>query len=267
MSKDILNTGSFSGKTIIALTLLLLVTVSCLKKEEETKFRNLIPEKDFVSILGELHMTNGLLSLPQFRTRYMSQDTTGLYVEIIEGYGYTTGQMDTTIQYYYIRKPKKLIKIYDQLLGKFTEIQTRLEQKYLNASYDVADQWNGNAVYFLPDPAGSEKPDFKITLETPGIYTLRFSVTVFPDDQTFRPFFTSWICDADSLETGKKDYLPSITYIKDGLPHNYTVTSTHTGQKKVILEGRLYDFTSNSVNDEPHARIEDITFYYSGNVQ
>jgi hypothetical protein len=254
-------------RIVLAIIFILPAAISCLKEGEKTKYSNLIPEKDFIAILNDLYMTNGLLSLPDFRTHYMTEDTTGLYVEIIEEYGYRTSQMDTTIQYYYKRKPKKLIKIYDQMLGKFSEIEARLDQTDPGIPLHVNDKWEGRPAYFLPDPEGKEKADFSIKLAGPGTYTLRFRATISPDDQTFCPCYTVWMCNADSSETGKKYYLPSINYIKDGHPHRYTIIGTNISKSKICLKGFLYDFASNPVAGKPDAVIEDITFYYSGTLQ
>jgi hypothetical protein len=241
--------------------------VSCLKITRERKFENLIPDKDFESILYELHLTNGLMSLPEMRNRYTNQDTTGLYVKIIEGYGYRTGQMDTTIQYYYIKRSKRLIKIYDQMLGRFSEIQARVDQKYASTSGNVVNQWKGSYKYFLPHTGTIEKPFFETTLTTQGTYTLTFSVTVFPDDQTKDPCFRAWICSADSAETGRKDYLPSLKYLKDGHPHIYTFTGTHTTMEKVVIKGYLFDFSNDPEAGVQNAVVEGITFFYSGRVE
>jgi len=252
---------------IISVIIVLASAVSCLKITGEREFENLIPEKDFESILYELHLTNGLMSLPGIRIRYPDQDTTGLYVKIIEGYGYSTGQMDTTIQYYYIKKSKHLIKVYDQMLARFSEIQARVDQKYASASGNVVDQWKGKHSYFMPDTGTAEKPYFEITFATQGTYSFTFSVTVFPDDQTKDPCFRAWLCNADSAETGRKNYLPSIEYLKDGHPHFYTVTGTHTTMERVVIKGYLYDFSNDLDAGLQNAAIENITFYYSGRVE
>lgn len=256
-----------SCRTFFLAIIVLAAGVSCLKQTDNVKFENLIPEKDFESILYELHLTNGLLALPDIRTKYTIKDTSGLYIKIIEGYGYRTGQMDTTIQYYFIKKSKKLIRMYDRMLASFSEMQARIDKKYASAPSNVIDQWKGNHSYFLPDTGNSEKPAFEMILATPGTYTLTFTVTVFPGDQTKDPGFIAWACNADSVNTGKKSYLLLPKYIKDGQPHYYTVTGTHTSMNKVILKGSLYHSSGNPDSGIGDAVIEDITFYYSGKVE
>ncbi len=267
MNKNIRNIFVFPAKIFFAAIIILVMAGSCFKKTEKTSYKEIIPEKDFVSILTDLHLTNGLLALPEMRTRFMIHDTSRLYIKIIESYGYSTEAMDTTIQYYYIKKPKELIKIYDQILGKFSEMEIRLGQEFLKSPEYVADQWKGEPVYMLPDPMGAEKPGFEMTLIHPGNYTLTFSVTINPDDQSYNPCFTAWFCNSDSLETGRKNYLSSIRYIKDGRPHIYTVTGTLTDDTSVIFKGWLYDYASNPDYGEQNARIENISFYYSGTVR
>ncbi len=267
MNKKIRNIFVYPVRGILASVFVLLVAGSCFKKTEKTRYREIIPEKDFVSILTDLHMTNGLFTLPKMRIRFMIHDTSELYVEIIESYGYSTEAMDTTIQYYYIKRPKKLIQIYDQILGKFSEMETRVEQEYFGSPDYVADQWKGEPSYLLPDPGGAEKPYFEMTLIQPGTYALKFTVTVYPDDQSYDPRFTAWFSNADSSENGRKNYLPAIRYIKDGRPHTYTVAGTFTSNPSVVLKGWLCDYGSNPYYGEQNARIEEISFYYSGVVK
>jgi len=254
-------------RTFLLAIIVLAAGVSCLKQTDNIKFENLIPEKDFESILYELHLTNGLLALPDLRTRYTIQDTSGLYIKIIEGYGYRTGQMDTTIQYFFIKKSKKLIRIYDRMLARFSEMQARIDKNYASAPANVIDQWKGSHSCFLPDTGNFENASFEIILATQGTYTLTFTVTLFPGDQTKDPGFMAWICDADSVNTGKKNYLSLPKYIKDGQPHYYAVTGTHTSMEKVVLKGSLYHYSSNPDFGAPETVIEDITFYYSGKVE
>jgi hypothetical protein len=267
MNRKFLYSGTLICKIVLASVFILMTAVSCLKSPDKTHYRNLIPEKDFISILTELHLTNGLFAIPEFRTQHMINDTSQLYVEIIESYGYTTQAMDTTIQYYYIKKPKKLIQIYDQILGKFSELETRVEKQFLGSAEFVADQWNGPAIVFLPDPGGKEKADFELTFISPGTYSLTYTVTIYPGDQSYDPCFSAWLCNTDSIRTGKKNYLPSIRYIKDGKPHTYTVTGTYPDIARAVFKGRLCDYGSNPDAGEQNAVIENISFFYSGTVK
>ena len=262
-----MNIARFSLKLILILGLFSIVFVSCFKKHEETSYKNIIPEKAFVSILKELHLSNGLFTLPRIRTRYMEGDISRIYIEIIESHGYTKEAMDTTLQYYYIKKPKKLIRIYDQMLGEITEMQSRLEIETLPPRDLIPNQWPGHEFFELPDTGESEKSDFELTLIPPGNFILKFTATVFPDDQSFNPCFTALLIDTDTADFKKKKDLPELRYIKDGLPHVYKIQNILTGKVPVILKGSFYDYFSDPDYGKIHARIENISFIYSGTIR
>ncbi len=262
-----MNSARFSLKLIPVLVLFSVMIVSCFKRKEEADYKKMIPEKAFVSILKELHLSNGLFDLQMIRIQYMVSDTFRIYKEIIESHGYTREAMDITLQYYYIKKPKKLISIYDQILGEFTEMQSRLEIADLQPRNLIPNQWPGNKFYELPDAMGSEKSDFELTLNPPGNFILNFTVTVFPDDQSYNPCFTAFLTYSGTPYLKKKKNLPVLRYIKDGQPHEYKVQGELTGKAPVILKGSFYDYFSDPDYGKIHSRIENISFLYPGTIR
>jgi len=262
-----MNITRFSLKLILILGLFSIVFVSCFKKHEETSYKNIIPEKAFVSILKELHLSNGLFTLPKIKTRYMEGDTSRIYIEIIESHGYSKEAMDTTLQYYYIKKPKKLIRIYDQMLGEITEMQSRLEIETLPPKDLIPNQWPGDKFFELLNAGESEKSDFELTLIPPGNFILKFTATVFPDDQSFNPCFTALLIDTDAPDLKETKDIPALRYIKDGLPHEYKIQGKLIFTVPVILKGSFYDYFSDPDYGKIHARIENISFLYPGTIR
>lgn len=243
--------------------LLTIVIVSCFKNKEETGYKTIIPEKTFVSILKELHLSNGLFTVQGIRTRYLEGDTSRIYIEIIESHGYSKEAMDTTLQYYYIKKPKRLIKIYDQILGELTEIQARLEIENQDPAKLVPDKWPYSTFYQLP-LGGSDNCNFELKLIPPGTFILEFTAIVFPDDQSYNPCFTGFILYPDSQ---KEKILDNIEYIKDGQPHKYRINETLERKPEAILSGNFYNYFSDPDYGGTHARIENISLYYSGTIR
>jgi len=263
-----MNSARFSLKLILILGLCSVIIVSFFKGHGEAKHKSIIPEKSFVSILKELHLSNALFVIPKIRIQYMEGDTFRIYKEIIESHGYTKEAMDTTLQYYYIKKPKKLISIYDQILGEFTEMQSRLEIETLQPQKDIIlNQWPGDEFFELLYTGESEKSKFELTLIPPGDFILKFTATVFPDDQSFNPCCTANLIYADTPDFKKKKNLPVLKYIKDGLPHEYRIQGELTGKVPVILKGSFYDYFSDPDYGKIHSRIENISFLYSGTIR
>jgi hypothetical protein len=243
--------------------LLLLLAASCHNKvKSKAEHKNIIPEKEFISILTDFYLADGLFSLPEIRTRFSYRDSVTNYIDIIESHGYTYDAMNSTIKYYFIRKPKKLIKIYDNVLGKLSEMDSRYEKEAANADLALKNLWKGKQEYAFPDTSLSAGTEFSLSLYSLNTFTLEFTVTVFPDDQTINPCFSAWYCNADSSETGSRSWLPAIEYIKDGHPHTYTITENTNFKGSVILKGLLLDSENNPPACFIHATICGITFIF-----
>ena len=254
-------------KLIVVSVLFVILIVSCFKNEEQPGYRNIIPEDTFISILKELHLSNGLFALPQIRSRYLENDTSRIYIEIIESHGYSKESMDTTLQYYYIKKPKKLIKIYDQILGELTEVQARLEIENQDPRKNLPNQWPYSLSCQLPSGGDQKDCSFELELIPPGTFILEYTAIVYPDDQSFNPCFTASVIYTDNPGFKNNKSLDELRYIKDGHPHKYRITGSLSGETPVILKGSFYNFFSDPDYGKIHARIEDITFYYTGTIR
>src|SRR5665647_1082317 len=103
--------------TLLILIMISLLAGSCSGDKYNPDNRNLIPEKDLIGILKDVYLTDGLLSIPDIRERFATVDSISAYITIIETHGYTKISMDKTLEYYFIKKPQKLIEIYDKALA------------------------------------------------------------------------------------------------------------------------------------------------------
>lgn len=245
--------------TLLILILFSLITVSCSSRKNKPDHRNLIPENELVSILTEIHLAGGLLTIPKIHTLFSSLDSISSHILIIEKYGYTKETMDKTIKYYFIKKPKELIKIYDQVLGFLSEMESINERKKIHA----AILWTGREFYSFPDPTADDSTRFDFILSTTGIYTFTFSTILFPDDQSLNPRITVYSCNPDSVETGKRKYIETINYIKDGQPHTYTLILNVPVSTTLHFRGWLFDFDNNPDKWEKHVIIKNISVSYT----
>ena len=222
----------------------------------------LIPEKELITILTDVHIADGLLTLPHILHRFSSLDSLSSYTHIIENHGYTKETMDQTLEFYIIKNPKKLIKIYDQVLGILSEMESYLEKESLITEARRANLWPGKDFYFLNDAASADETRFDAVLNRSGIYTLKFSATFFPDDQAMNPRITLYSCHPDSISSGKRDYIKTINYIKDGQPHNYTFMLEVPVKTTLHLRGWLYDFDNHTEEWGNHAIFENISIVF-----
>jgi hypothetical protein len=252
--------------TRFAFLILLIISLmngSCSGRKNKLDKKNLIPEKELASILTDIHIADGLLFIPKISTRYYFIDSIDNYRLIIEKHGYTKEAMDRTMKYYFIENSKKLSKIYDQVLGILSETESRVAKELIIEKPHPENLWPGKDFYSFPDLSGKDSTMFDINLNRTGFYSLTFTVSIFPDDQSSKPGLTLYTCNPDSIDTGKRRYIKTVHYLKDGRPHTYIQTIPVQERKAIHLRGWLYDFDNPSLSLKKHVKIENISLTFS----
>jgi len=248
-----------SGMNRLLLIISILISViagSCASKEEKQERGELIPKDDFISILADVYIADGLLTVPKIHSMFVSIDSLASYDQIVKLHGYTKEAMDNTIRYYFVKKPKKLIEIYDQVLAILSEMESIIEKEALPFGDNQADLWKREKFYSFPDPSGTDSVNFSVELKDPGIYSLTYSVTLFPDDQTLNPRTTAYTVHVDSVGSGKRRNIKTYEFIKDGHRHNYAIIIRIS--TPLSLNGSLYDYDNHPEERGKHAIIDSI---------
>ena len=167
------------------------------------------------------------------------------------------------MKYYFIKKPKKLIEIYDQTLGILSEMDSRFAKEAAIFQARQSNLWPGKEFYCFPGPIQDDSTRFKVPLTSNGIYTLAFTATLFPFDQSVNPRLSGYTCSPDSINTGRRKYIETMNYIKDGRPHNYSYRFRVPVKSTLYLKGTLFDFDNNSYLSENHGSFENISITYT----
>ena len=239
------------------------MSCSCESRRSKLDRRNLIPEKELVSILTDIYLTDGILGMPRLVMKYSPLDSVTTYNHVIEKHGYTKEDLDKSLKYYFIKQPKKLMRIYDKTLGILSEMESRVQRDISKSKAPTGSLWTGSDIYSFPDPGAADSTLFDIPLHKPGGYTLTVSVTLLPDDQSFKPALTAFTCHPDSIETGKRNYIKPIYYLKDGHEHTYVVKFTVPLKTTLHARGSLYDFLNYPDEWGKHIVIRNISVIYS----
>jgi hypothetical protein len=249
--------------TLLILMSLVLINSSCGSRRSKLDRRNLIPENKLVPILTDIYLTDGLLGMPRISIRYPMLDSISTYSNEVEKYGYTKETLDKSLKYYFIKNPRKLIKIYDKVLGILSEMESRIQKDILSSRGEPGSLWTGPVSLSFPDPTGIDSTVFDITLNRSGTYTLTANVTIFPDDQSLNPGLTAFTCHPDSIETGRRNFIEPVYYVKDGHEHRYIVIFSVPPKTTLRIRGNLYDFANNPDDWEKHLLIKNIAVTYA----
>jgi hypothetical protein len=248
--------------TRLAFFILIIISVmagSCSSRRSKLDKKNLIPKKDLISIITDIHITNGLFSIPSINSKYSVLDSITAYTQVIEKHGYTKEMMDKTMKYYFIDDPKELNRIYDQVLGILSGMESRFEKETTVYIARVSNVWPGKDYYAFPSLTGDDSTRFDISLPKTGNYTLTFTVTLYHDDQSVNTGPTAYTTPIDSIDSGKRVYAKCINYLKDDRPHTYSLNFSVPDKKIRHLRGWLYDFENTSSGMEKHIKIENIS--------
>ena len=113
------------NRSITIITLLFLFLFSCTQTKQKFKKPELIPAKDLVPVLYDLHLADGLLSVSAVRNDYNDMDSLGQYLSILASHGYSLEQLNNTIEYY-SSDPETLNEIYEKVIIQLTEMEGKI---------------------------------------------------------------------------------------------------------------------------------------------
>jgi len=235
------------------------IAASCTGRRGEAEHKGLIPEKDLILILTEVYIADGLLSLPEINYKYSVGDTLSSYIDIIENHGYTKPEMDRTMRFYFVKNPKKLINIYDKVLGKLSAMESLVDMELPGAGIKELNIWPGKSFYSYPDATAKDTTWFDFPISLKGTFNLQFTITIFHDDQTVDPRNGLFFSHTDSAGIEKRLYFSTISYLKDGLPHTYNIRLVQNLPDPVRLKGGFIDLEGMKPFSEMNFIVGNIT--------
>lgn len=235
--------------------LLVVFLVSCKKKDDGVY----IPREQFIAVLTDIHLADAYYST-NYEGRKTHNDSVNLYHSVLENYGFTLSQFDTTLKLYTINT-KKFDELYEEVITRLNKIE---QENYMNRPTDEdmsANLWYGKNSWFLPDEGSRRKIPIDLKLKGKGKYTVTFTYKIYPDDESKNPrlnlYFTT-----DSAAKPKKDTLKMVEYKKDARTTIVTVTKELKDSTLTRLQGYLLDHDDKMGKWEKHAVIAGLKVFH-----
>jgi hypothetical protein len=232
------------------------IITSCGNNEQAKLRKEVIPNRDLIGILTDVYIADGLLALTPVYNQFSMKDSVDNFIDIIQRHGYTKERMDNTIHYYIMNNPKKLEKIYDQVLARLSKIQSSLEAESQPAS--GSNLWNQKTHFSVPEEGIHNSIYFSIPVRDTGTYELSFSAIVFKDDQSHNPRTNISFWQNDNSVDGKRDPWEKVDIIKDGTRHNYAIRKRLTDTTYTHIVGWLLFNDPQQGKWSKHALISNI---------
>lgn len=110
-------------KKFIVISFLLVFVLGCQDNEKK-----IIPPRDMKPILVEMHIFDGMIAHSAYREKLDSIDTLSYEEAILNQYGYTKAQFDSSINYYSGRL-RDFDKIYQEVLNELNRMQAETQEE------------------------------------------------------------------------------------------------------------------------------------------
>ena len=108
------------------LILLIVCILSACNSEKIPDY--VIPGGDMANIIVDIHMTDGLLTMTRVRKNLIKNDSLNYYDELLNEYGYTRKDFDTSV-YYYSLNINEYDNIYKEVLNKLSEMEAKIKEE------------------------------------------------------------------------------------------------------------------------------------------
>jgi len=247
---------------LLILTLVVAIAVpftSCTSRRTKEKLKeDRIPVNKLVPLLTDVYLADGLIAVPSVEEKHWLRDSVEIYIEVIESHGFTKAQLDQTIRYYFLNKPKKLQKIYNDVIANLSQIESKVNS--MEEAKAVSENiWPGEPSYSLPQSAVTDKVSFDVYIPDTGLYTFTASYRVFPDDQSENPRITLWFWKSDTSTVGVSSLWNEVPLPKDGVTAIRSVSASVPDPSYTRIRGFILNHDEKPGTWEKHAEIGTIT--------
>lgn len=228
----------------------------CYCNQPEQKFHKseLIPAKDLVPVLTDLHLTDGLLSLSEIRQEYEDIDSLGQYLSILASYGYSLNQLNNTIEHY-SHNPDALDEIYEKVIIRLTEMEGEIKSSDQEKETTALNLWKGKTNWKLPVDGKQNKLEFEVPVKNTGIYKIIADIKIYSYDESLEPAITAYFWFDNQTETGYRIYYPKTRISKSGKKRTYRITQKVLNPKITHLRGYLLDHSQKPGDWKKHVLV------------
>ncbi|MHC1703585.1 MAG: DUF4296 domain-containing protein [Tenuifilaceae bacterium] len=239
--------------------ILLIIITSC-------RSNDIISKKDIVPILVKISLTDATVASTDYKLHLNNNDTIEYYANIIESFGFTTAQFDSSLKYY-SSKPKEFDIIYDNVIFELSKIETTLSEvnrikKDSLLAENTVNLWSLKSSYeiFLDGPQDQIRFDIPVT--DIGNYTLSYDIQIFPDDESINPELKAYFYYDDKSEHGFVCEYTNVRYVKDGLKREIVAKFEQKNNLVTNFVGLILDNYNEDKAFRIHASVSNIKLLY-----
>lgn len=227
----------------------------------------IIPKKDMVLILEQIYITDGVVSISESSLGF--KDSIAYYEPILNKYGYTTSEFDSSIKYY-AQRTEELDEIFDKVILELSKQQEQFAKDSSNIEAPIDsviksenNLWPHKTKWDMTiDHTNNPSLSFSIPVVGNGIYTVSFGAQVFPQDKSEETRTYLYFYYDDKSPTGNRSNVISEYYIKDSTSRSFKYKLELKDSLVTHLNGALYEHGGERKNLIRRAIFENILITY-----
>ncbi|MBN1596777.1 MAG: DUF4296 domain-containing protein [Bacteroidales bacterium] len=206
-----------SQRFLIIILSILLFSCSSGRKE------NVIPKKDLVSLLVELHITDAIAMNTRYSDYFGGLDSTLLYSTVFEKYGYTKEELTNSIKYY-SKNPDDISDIYNEV---FSELSKRTEDlRIKNTKYSYGNTkflWRMKNIRYIKGDTARYPSAHDIPVEGKGTYLIYATIKMLRSDESVNPRITAYFYNPEDTVSGSRIYFKPVPITKSKYTRDYVL--------------------------------------------
>lgn len=218
-----------------------------------------IPREKFIAILTDIHLADAYYA-SHYQLSKLHNDSVNFYNTVLEKYGYTKAQFDTTLKYYAVRT-QEFDLLYEEVVTALNKTEQENYQLRPMDSELAKKLWTGKNSWYLPKEGSRKKVPINLKIKGKGKYVISFTYKMFHDDKSLNPRLTLYFA-ADSGSVEKKDSLSIVEYKKDARTSIVALTKELRDSSYTHLRGFLLDHDEKSGKWKKHVIIEGLNVSY-----
>ena len=230
----------------------LLLLVSC-------RDRHIIPQKDFILILTDIHLSKSYFSSEGIHHARW-QDTIPYNHHIASRHGYKWAQFDSTVSWY-CSHPRKYQDVYEAVMVNLNELDKTISEELDPPS----ELWIGEKIFYLPADKKQDSVPANVLLKGVGSYVVSAKIRVYPHDERLNPRIALYLWRSDTTTYGVRDTLWVTPLWKDGFMYEYRMEKTlFPGNEFTHIKGNWLQYDSSERDSAmlKRAEIKDISIYH-----
>jgi hypothetical protein len=137
-------------------------------------------------------------------------------------------------------------------------MESLVDKELPGAGIKAMNIWPGKSFYSFPGPECEDSTWFDFPFNFKGTFNLKFTLTIYPDDQSADPRPGLFFSHSDSAGNEKIIPFSGLPYLKDAQPHTYNIHMVQNLPEPVRLKGWFIDHEGMTPYREMHLRVENI---------